>query len=83
MCLFFTPLKHDAQKRIKMYRKEKGKNVHAQMDKMNVIILGMGGVSRMDFKSKFSKTREYLEMKLKAVEMERFNHIGGYLLFIF
>lgn len=73
----FTPLKHGAQKRVKMYRKGKGKKVDEQLEKINVIILGMGGVSTVGFKRKLKQTREYLEIKLNAVRMEGFNRIGG------
>lgn len=49
-------------------------------EKLNVIILGLDSVSRMDFLRNMPKTHRYLMDKLNAVEMKGYNKIGGMLL---
>lgn len=49
------------------------------LEKLNVIILGIDSVSRMDFLRNMPRTYSYLMDKLNAVEMKGYNKIGGML----
>lgn len=75
---FFVNEKPLVESRIAEYYAESQNNFEAlEHEKVNVVVLGIDGVSHMNFLRTMPKSYSYLVNDLEAIEMHGFNKIGG------
>ena len=68
----FIPLKPEVKQRLQLW----GNRTASQERKVNVVILGLDGVSHMNFHRVMPKTLKYITEQLHAIGMNGYSSVG-------